>query len=558
MTRETKLGLGVATSFLSLVVVVAYSAWTKSEDPQSAPEPTPPISTGVAQASPKTDAKPTAPAKPTDTKEGGSGPAFPEPQRLPDGQSSPNGPASPLSPALTKEPHLLERATSPGANDLQQSGLQVKGISGEVKLPGPPLGGEKSTQQDAVALPAAPKTKPIEMPPYNDDLQHFNGDQFVGSGPVRAGSQPTLRPEDLAGKGAAVPGGPSGVSELTSNVTPPMPAGPNPPVENQNSQQLNSNGPPATPTTPPAPLPTNPVVQPLNMDQLPANPTALGSGIGGTNLLDPKQASQGSFPTAPVNPAAQNSSASAIQNQDMSTPHSIAIPPGPVPSSPAAPPGVGTKPQVQQYDERKYVCQASDTDFTAVSKQVYNSDKYAQALMEYNRDHFLGKAAVQPTGRLQPGAVVYIPPVHVLEGQYPGAISVQATVADGSKVVPGGPAAPPKALVQVSPSSATGSPVPPPAPSMTAVSNPSPQPPQDPAPISQAIAPTPGPAPNPGPIKLYTVPQGGQQFYEIARDTLGNGLRWNEIYQLNQQYDPKFAVPAGTQLRIPPDAHLGQ
>jgi nucleoid-associated protein YgaU len=54
------------------------------------------------------------------------------------------------------------------------------------------------------------------------------------------------------------------------------------------------------------------------------------------------------------------------------------------------------------------------------------------------------------------------------------------------------------------------------------------------------------------------VPPGGQQFYEIARETLGSGARWSEIYQLNQQLDPRQMVPEGTQLKLPADAHMGQ
>jgi len=44
MTRETKLGLAVGTSFLSLVAVVAFHAWNKNDDPSPPPEvPPPPI-----------------------------------------------------------------------------------------------------------------------------------------------------------------------------------------------------------------------------------------------------------------------------------------------------------------------------------------------------------------------------------------------------------------------------------------------------------------------------------------------------------------------------------
>src|SRR5438067_84975 len=40
MTRETKLGLGVGVSFLSLAAVVAYNTWRNGEVPGLPPEPT--------------------------------------------------------------------------------------------------------------------------------------------------------------------------------------------------------------------------------------------------------------------------------------------------------------------------------------------------------------------------------------------------------------------------------------------------------------------------------------------------------------------------------------
>ena len=39
MTRETKLGLAVGTSFVSLLAVVAYHAWNKPTEPPTPPEP---------------------------------------------------------------------------------------------------------------------------------------------------------------------------------------------------------------------------------------------------------------------------------------------------------------------------------------------------------------------------------------------------------------------------------------------------------------------------------------------------------------------------------------
>jgi hypothetical protein len=39
----------------------------------------------------------------------------------------------------------------------------------------------------------------------------------------------------------------------------------------------------------------------------------------------------------------------------------------------------------------------------------------------------------------------------------------------------------------------------------------------------------------------------------VARQTLGTEARWREVYDLNPRVAPDL-VPAGTELRLPPDA----
>jgi hypothetical protein len=46
-------------------------------------------------------------------------------------------------------------------------------------------------------------------------------------------------------------------------------------------------------------------------------------------------------------------------------------------------------------------------------------------------------------------------------------------------------------------------------------------------------------------------------LFEIARQTLGDGHRWSEIYRLNPEIRPELAIPGGTQLRLPADARVG-
>jgi hypothetical protein len=58
----------------------------------------------------------------------------------------------------------------------------------------------------------------------------------------------------------------------------------------------------------------------------------------------------------------------------------------------------------------------------------------------------------------------------------------------------------------------------------------------------------------PAPPKSYKVGANGEMFLEIARRTLNDENRWADIYRLNPSYDPSQPIPAGSELRLPPDA----
>jgi hypothetical protein len=49
----------------------------------------------------------------------------------------------------------------------------------------------------------------------------------------------------------------------------------------------------------------------------------------------------------------------------------------------------------------------------------------------------------------------------------------------------------------------------------------------------------------------YRVQAQGERLYDIARKTLSNPERWHEIYHLNPGVDPTLPVPPGTELRLP-------
>jgi nucleoid-associated protein YgaU len=168
---------------------------------------------------------------------------------------------------------------------------------------------------------------------------------------------------------------------------------------------------------------------------------------------------------------------------------------------------------VESFDEELYRAKPGDT-FPSISQRFYLSERYAQALLLFNRNHPLAAGSLrQEPPALLPGQPVYLPPARILEKYYGAAINNDQTRL--------APAAPPDA------------------------------PPQPPSFASPASFTAPA-----GNERKYRVRAQGEMLLDIARRTLGTGDRWAEIYQLNPRYDPKEPVPGGTELRLPPDARV--
>jgi nucleoid-associated protein YgaU len=150
-------------------------------------------------------------------------------------------------------------------------------------------------------------------------------------------------------------------------------------------------------------------------------------------------------------------------------------------------------PEVDSWDEEVHAWRAGDS-FPAICKRYYNDEVYATALLEFNRARPQGPEGLQESPPVvRPGQNVFIPPIRILEKEHAAAI----------------------------PSSPTT--VPKPVASSTAV---------------------------PG-ERSYRVGKTGEMFLDIAKRT---GARWEDIYLLNQKYDPKLPVPPGTVLRLPAGA----
>jgi LysM repeat protein len=117
---------------------------------------------------------------------------------------------------------------------------------------------------------------------------------------------------------------------------------------------------------------------------------------------------------------------------------------------------------------------------------------------------------------------------------------------------PAAPPAPP-AEPPAAPPPPPAPPAPPPPPAPVPPAPPAPPPPPAPAPPPPAPAPDPAPAPE---AKTYTV-ESGDTLSGIAQKVLGDGNRWHEIFDLNQDQidDPNVIFP-GEVLKLPGGADV--
>jgi hypothetical protein len=207
--------------------------------------------------------------------------------------------------------------------------------------------------------------------------------------------------------------------------------------------------------------------------------------------------------------------------------------PGPGPAAVTAPVVVGAKPSspVNQIDP--VACQPTDTDFAALSRRFYGTDKYADALLAYNRDHRIalanGDKLMANPPVLTAGQQVWSPPANVLENVYLAKQRPAPT--------PGpGPVAP---VARIPSPISIGNPSPLPQTQVAGNANP-----------GVVVAQNAPPAPR-GPN--YVVQNtNGEFILDIAERQLGSRSRWGEIYRLNLNVVPENRIPPGTELKMPP------
>jgi hypothetical protein len=175
------------------------------------------------------------------------------------------------------------------------------------------------------------------------------------------------------------------------------------------------------------------------------------------------------------------------------------------------------EPKVISFSEEIYSGSPGD-NFSTISKQKYGTDKYAQALLLFNRNHLLaGDELSGDASELKPQQKIYLPPADVLENRYPASIKEPSPAAGKDSRTP--PPSPPSGAGETR---TEGTPA--------------------------AVAPSPGPSPA---TRSYRVQGNGETMRQIAGHLLRNPDRWNEIYELNPGWRPEFLVPGGTVLNVP-------
>jgi hypothetical protein len=542
MTRETKVGLVVSCSFLCLVGVVVVcklrgnTTDLPSADAQAVHEvpadpsevPPAPEAAQVADAGPKPSGpqpanlerlQPTPPAiQQTSAPEGPSQEATPVPTTVPnngsegkagqtDGRKPPslppeNSPAPPAPPVpaatpppppaptlpapapTTTQPEGKDTSTSPPA-DLPRESFPPREQKPEEKAaaeatpPPPPVPALPTPAAEAPSpAPPASTTPPAALTRPQPVTPAGTGDNNLKEKTQVA--EPPPAPAPAAGVHTPDP-----VPEPPPVPAPPAPAGVStPPAPNGDKSA-------AVPTEPATPEKPIPAASPAQDKPIPSAADDMHDKV--------KLAAPVMPPTAPTEVAQATPPMPPVGAVPTATSPPIVVAPSAVAPRPPA------VPQVESFPEETYRCRPGDT-FEAISQGKYNTPKYAQALLQFNRNHPLAGDNLQTEApALRNGQTVFIPPVSILEKRYATAIRDLSPL----------PAPPASALP------ATGG--------------------------VGAAAPAP---------TGYRVRGNGEWLRDVARETLGNSERWQEIWQLNPTVDYRSPLPANTVLRLPAGARI--
>jgi len=554
MTRETKVGLVVASSFLILVCIVVASKWKNGDEPGPEHESENKLAALTSQEN-KSVVKPTEPPKKKE--QDPVIPAFPPKQveptnTLPTNNIQPQKP----DPTIDQLKKNVELAQNQG-----QGGLFLP--------PPPPMANNKDT-----VIPQLPNSAPMDvnkpLPPLDlAGLPNVNDDPTKNAAiPMFPFPEPK---KEVEKKNAdIIPQAPTPKQDGSPNFPPLAPLKKDevgiPPLDNKKNE---------TPMFPPLEKPkdngTFPPLAPLKKENDPTLPAVVTKPIEGPptfpqkndnvvlppNAFAPKEAApiapltnreqpqfpggakdnvptikplpmndpfpkQDGFPAAPL---ITNPNNVTKPNEPFFPESAKTIPPIGAHELPSAPTiGIGgLKPTPTPVEHKiDFVeTRVGETNFAEISKRLYGTDRYANALFAYNYAHKdMIKNGVNLGSNppiLNAGQQLLHPAPELLQRDYAKWIQETAPTIPSAK----------PAVSLVPPSVATPQTSPP----IATVSNP---------PAGQG--------------RSYVVQSpNGERIRDIAQRALGNADRWTEIYRVNQNLNlqPQFPLPAGTRLQLP-------
>ncbi len=384
MTRETKVGLVVASSFVCLVGVVVASRLGRNAALTASP-PNPPF---VNNSQP--------PENPGDEKSNPKKQIADKKVEHVAGAHANGSHADPLPPAVGSPEHL------PAV---------------------PPL------DFNAVANGAAPLIPP--------DPNHLSSpDKIASPGPQVAKDKETkdlLIEQKKRAEHAGL--------DTAHDMTPSSAAFP---LNNQ-SQAMLQPGQEAMKPEPPLPSvsPPSATFQEQNVAPKPAPPPPPPPAQD-INLPTPPSGEQ--KPSAPNNLPAMNNPAPQPAKLDFSAkdvtrpnmpPMGFEKPPVPQQPFQAVPPAANTLPKVNDFTPKTYICQEGDSSFEALSTRFYNSPKYARALQQLNKEHPLHRPNVlEDNPRLSVGQPIFYQPKEFLEKNFAPYIASASSPAATQPQVP--------------------------------------------------------------------------------------------------------------------------
>jgi hypothetical protein len=426
MTRETKLGLVVAGSFLALVGGVVVARLRHVEMPGDGTEV-------VTATEPETSATPPAPEpEKHDNPVSADAVAKAEPNKMPPGNAQPSpviSPSAPINPPVAgngEQPVPITNATPPAP---QQSAPTSPIQTSETPDPATFVGPLQENANGNAPAPTAVVVNPFASAGSNPATAAPSATEIAPApAAVAVAPQPTAPPAVDPAPAVTTPDSvpvvkaPDTVPVVkTPDQTPPSPVAnldmPAPPASSPTPTVIKQ---PGTGDPSPAPPPLNPEVA---RNAVPTVTVVPASGGGGTNT-------GGATLDAPRVPA-------VAPPRDQFT----------APARPAVPP----EPKRDSYLEEQYRWKASDS-FAAISTQYYQTPKYADALMKYNQEYPLATREMRQNPQaLPPGQGIWIPPVRILERDYAPQIH------DLAPIVPATPTSRPAVEAVAPPSSMANS-----------------------------------------------------------------------------------------------------